>query len=204
MASAEASSAWDSGATPNAPESPEPQAGRFEDHLSPADQAAFEQFFIEYFRALMKMLIWAGASRHEAEDAIQESMLVAYRNWSDIKHPEAWVRRVALRQFARTRQRSQELAPRLLAGGWLPEERENKALEPAAVVAERHLDHGALEALKRLPPRQRQIMALVMDDFSTMEIAEILSMDTSAVRSNLYKARQTLRNQMKQGELFDP
>ncbi len=47
-------------------------------------------------------------------------------------------------------------------------------------------------------------MALVMDDFSTMEIAEILSMDTSAVRSNLYKARQTLRNQMKQGELFDP
>ncbi len=50
-----------------------------------------------------------------------------------------------------------------------------------------------LNAMSKLPARQRQVMAWYYDGYSAVEIAENLGMPVATVRSNLRHARETLR-----------
>jgi RNA polymerase sigma factor (sigma-70 family) len=68
--------------------------------------------------------------------------------------------------------------------------------EPAAVLplpgnAEAWLqEQQVLAVLRALPPRQRQVLALVLDGWSPAEIADLLGMEPPAVRASLKKARR--------------
>ena len=52
---------------------------------------------------------------------------------------------------------------------------------------------SVLALLRRLPPRQRQIMAWVYDGYTPKEIADLLGMEPNAVRASLHKAREALK-----------
>ncbi|MEN3308920.1 MAG: hypothetical protein V7603_5122 [Micromonosporaceae bacterium] len=64
---------------------------------------------------------------------------------------------------------------------------------PEAAVTEQAVDQDLLRLVADLPPRQRQIIALVADGYSQAEVAEALGLTPSAVRANLYKARRNLK-----------
>ena len=49
------------------------------------------------------------------------------------------------------------------------------------------------ELLNSLPPRQQEVMALIIDEFRPAEIAALLGKDAAAVRQNLLAARRRLR-----------
>ena len=66
-------------------------------------------------------------------------------------------------------------------------------LAPGTDLAALENHHYFLALLKNLPPRQRQVMAWTYDGATSTEIADTLKITTHAVRSNLYKARITLR-----------
>jgi RNA polymerase sigma factor (sigma-70 family) len=56
------------------------------------------------------------------------------------------------------------------------------------------------QVLQALPPRQRQVLALTIDGWTPAEIADLLGIDSAAVRSNLMKARRNAANQRRTGE----
>jgi DNA-directed RNA polymerase specialized sigma24 family protein len=67
----------------------------------------FDSFFRQRFARTVVLLIAMGASRADAEDAVQEAMILAWRQWDTLQEPAVWVRTVAVRahwKLARARQ----------------------------------------------------------------------------------------------------
>lgn len=145
----------------------------------------FAVFYRRSVPRLVGFLIWLGVPPADAADVTQETMIKAHRCWDEIEAPEAWVRRVASRQWAAhvARIRESPVDP-------LPEH--NSLLpEPTSIdlVDQRH---DILRLLGKLPPRQRQVLAWHLDGYSGPEIAEELMTTPEAVRTNLKKARQAV------------
>lgn len=130
---------------------------------------------------LMRYLIQCGASYHAADDAAQNALMELYQKWETVRSPRAWLRKVALREFAKA------------AGAHeYSLDGHDQPLDPAEV--ESLLDRDAvLCAIRELPVVQRHVFALHFDQFTTGEIAEILRMTEAAARQNLARARARLK-----------
>jgi len=131
---------------------------------------------------LVRFLMNHGATQHEAHDVAQESFTQAWRHWSSIRAPRAWLRTVALREFYRGLPRRE--APADPFPDILP-------ARPCEVDLSQQA-RDVLAALQQLPFRQRQVMALRIDGFSPSEIADLLGIGPAAARQSLAKARRNL------------
>ena len=156
----------------------------------PAEVAAeFTAFYRETAPRLVAFLRWQGASVPDAADCAQEALTQAFRQWSTLRNPRAWCRLVASRLYARQVATLREHpADDLDCAAGAP------LLAPGTSVAELESRHTVLALLKDLSPRQRQVVAWTYDGATPAEIADALQITDAAVRSNLYKARTTLRN----------
>ncbi|WP_436762721.1 helix-turn-helix transcriptional regulator [Streptosporangium sp. V21-05] len=67
-------------------------------------------------------------------------------------------------------------------------------------MAEWEARHDGLGMLRSPPPRQRQVLAWTMSDFTPSEIAEQLGMTPNAVSANLKKARRAAAAYREAGE----
>jgi RNA polymerase sigma factor (sigma-70 family) len=144
----------------------------------------FTEFYRRFVPSLVAFLMWQGARLPEAADVAQETMIQAYRHWSTIDHPQAWVRRVASRMLTRRMAATEEPVDQI---------GERTALLPAPTdVTAWEQRHDVLRALSHLPSRQRQVMAWTLDGYRPSDIAEELRITSEAVRSNLKKARRAL------------
>ena len=120
----------------------------------------------------------------EAEDLTQEAVVAALQNWSEVaryERPEAFLRRViANKQVSGVRRRVRQDAKAHLVA-------EDESTET-------DLGDGAFwEAVRQLPMRQRQVIALhYVDDRSVAEIASVLEIAEGTVKAHLHAARQTL------------
>lgn len=151
--------------------------------LTDEQLAEFATFYEGDYNRLVGLLIRAGASRADAEDAAQEAMHVALKDWPTITNPKAYVRTVA----TRTLYRSWEKAER----SNLAEQRVMQDTMMAAFDANEDTDK-ALEMLAALPPAQRVVFALHVDGYDDDEIAQIIGKHPDTVRSNRRHARQKL------------
>ena len=70
---------------------------------------------------------------------------------------------------------------------------------PEVTVTEQEVQRDILRLIADLPPRQRQIIALMADGYSHGEMAEILGLTLPTIRANLYKARQKLKHLISTG-----
>ena len=70
-----------------------------------------------------------------------------------------------------------------------------------ALTGEADEEARVLDLLRRLPLRQRQVMALVYDGYTPEEISSMLGVGSAAVRANLHSARQSLRKYLGQEEV---
>ena len=149
-------------------------------------RARFERIFDTNYRAVCAYAL-RRARRAEAEDAVAETFLVAWRRLDQVP-PEAktWLLGVARRVLAnqhRAARRRHALAERL-------------AGEPA-VVAEPSADSPVLEALARLADNDRELLLLIAwDGLSTEEAAEALGCTAVALRVRLHRARRRLRAEL--------
>jgi RNA polymerase sigma-70 factor (ECF subfamily) len=147
---------------------------------------SFDEFFRREYRAIVKAVMYAGAGLEDAEDSASTAMIEAYLSWSLLVNPVAWVRTAAIHNFVHNVRR----------------ERKRPALETRATRLDRALspptaDEGddglVVTALRGLPPAQRTVMALVLDGYEPVEIAELLGTIPDTVRSNLRHAKHRLR-----------
>jgi RNA polymerase sigma factor (sigma-70 family) len=151
----------------------------------------FSRFYAASIARLVGRCVLIGAPEEDARGIVQELMIEIYRRWPEIRSPEAYAKRALafrtadfLKISARTVARDQEDLTRLglaLSNG-IPDD--------IRLVEERPL---ILEALSQLPPVQRAVFALTYDGFAPTDIAAILSMKKSTVRSNLRHAQEALR-----------
>jgi RNA polymerase sigma-70 factor, ECF subfamily len=144
----------------------------------------FEAFYVREYHAVVRLAYALSGSRLVAEDIAQEAFLRAFRDWEQIRHPSAWVRKVVVRRAGRiVRRRLLEAraVARLLAG------------RGPAVAELPEQDAEVWRAVRALPRRQAQVIALrYVADASVAEIARTLGLAEGTVKAQLHRGRHAL------------
>ncbi len=156
----------------------------------------FDAFYERELDSVVGLAYVLSGSRSGAEDLAQEGFLAAYRHWdriASLDDPGGWVRRVvANRAVSAFRRRRSEL--KALLGLTRPTYR------IVDVPAE---SESVWEAVRRLPRRQAQVIALrYLDGYSLTQIAQILECSQNTVKTHLMRAKAALAKQL--GEEFRP
>jgi len=150
---------------------------------------SFDDFYRDDLTRLVAFLCKAGFGLEPAKDAANEVMTLAYKNWSSIRSPRAWVRKAAFRAAVKEAERTRTEAGRAAASGWLVD-----SYVDIAGHAEVEEQPTIKALLARLPPQQQQVMAWHLEDFRAGEIAEVMGLEPATVRSHLRHARDALRS----------
>jgi RNA polymerase sigma-70 factor, ECF subfamily len=174
-----------------------------------------EQFRVELIGYCYRML----GSAFEAEDAVQETLVRAWRSLDRFDEDRAplrsWVYAIAtnicldMLRSAQRRARAMDLGPAAHAGpdlgaplpdsAWIQPIPDRRALpadgDPAELAAQRETIRLAFVAtLQHLPPRQRAV--LILRDvlcWKGDEVARLLGTTVASVASGLQRARATLK-----------
>ena len=144
----------------------------------------FDAFYRNERVAVLRLCFLVTLDAEAAADATQEAMMRAFSRWDALsaQQPAAWVRSVAL-NLCRSRWRRMQVELRLTPRLYIV---------PAA-PAGRDLD--LLDALSRLPRRQREAVALrYWAALSIDECASTMGLTAGSVSQHLARARKTLRD----------
>ncbi|MCM1035893.1 MAG: RNA polymerase sigma factor [Bacteroides sp.] len=131
----------------------------------------------------------------DAEDALQETLLRAYRNIGSLRSGESlapWLYRIATREALRQRRSGITIS---IDEGTLADAR--------GPVADEYFDFSDLEAvhlqqaIQTLPPRQQTVFNLrYYDDFDYSTIASIVGSTADAAKVNYHIAKQKITRYM--------
>ena len=135
--------------------------------------------------------------QHLAEDLVQEAMLRAVRAGGRIDQPLAlkvWLLRVVenlWRDWCRSKGRRPVEA--------MPDtEIVEEQLEPLEHLTQNEEVALAVNAMRKLPERQRSVLHLIAcEELTVAETAEVLQITPEAVRSSLSVARAQMRNMLR-------
>jgi RNA polymerase sigma-70 factor (ECF subfamily) len=123
---------------------------------------------------------------HEAEDAVQDTMVQAWRDWTSLHDPArrgAWLATICLRTCLRLRRR--------LRARW---HHAPIAAEQADTRVVAGTDIDLVQACRRLSPQQRSVVALhYVYGFSLDECAQVMGCGAGTVRPHLHRALAKLR-----------
>jgi RNA polymerase sigma-70 factor, ECF subfamily len=179
--------------------------GTSEGHLvtrDAADRRRFDALFEGHRFDVASYCSWRAASRSDAEDAVAEVFLVAWRRIEAVPPGDAaraWLYATARRVLAnqrRSRRRRDALADRLM------HERVLDASPPAAVstpaattVTPTTEDATVHAALTRLSDRDREVLLLVeWEGLRPAELATVLGCREVTARGRLHRARRRFRD----------
>jgi RNA polymerase sigma factor (sigma-70 family) len=151
----------------------------------------FDALFSAYARDIAAYCRWRAGSPHDAEDALSEVFLTAWRRLDDVPTDDA--ARIWLYATARRVMANQWRAARRRAG---LHERLFSAHEPA--IADLPADDPAIElvhaALRRLKPIDQEVLLLSeWEELSSPEIAQVLGCTPVSARGRLHRARKRFR-----------
>ncbi|MFH8799917.1 RNA polymerase sigma factor [Streptomyces sp. NPDC017936] len=147
----------------------------------------FSAFYSAEKAHLTAFLIFTGATVWEADDLAHDALIrLLPERWMLMEHPRAYLRTSAfhayLRQGERTREVPTEALPELPGG-----------IDPVVQVELSEQTSELVEAVGKLPPVQRTVMAFVLSDADSDEIAAALNMSLTAVYTNVCRARARLK-----------
>jgi RNA polymerase sigma-70 factor (ECF subfamily) len=174
------------------------------------DEQAFERLLERHRRALRVHCYRLLGSFHDAEDALQETSLRAWRGLDrfEPRSPfRAWVYRIATNVCLSALERRAR-APEVLA----PEEAEvasylqpypDRLLDTDLAVEEREsLGLAFVSVMQLLPPRQRAVLVLrEVLGWSAKEVVDFLGDSVASVNSALQRAREKLDRERAEGRL---
>ena len=160
-----------------------------------AEEAALAALVDEYSGTLYRVAFSVLRNPADAEDAVQEAFLRVLRHrdtLGEVRDHRVWLIRIVWnvvldrKRRAKTRPETDditELARVLPASGLSAEEIASAAQHHSRVLA----------CIDRLPAKERQVLLLsAFDDLSSVEIAGVLGLTESSVRSRLFRARNLM------------
>lgn len=179
---------------PGSPAAPTSQVARVA-HLRPAEaRESFLDFLQREHIRVIVFLMACGATYADAEDAVQEAFIDAWRltqkpgGWESLDEPRGWIRTVALRKYyhicresiRRTRVVTQitQYIPRIA-----PVEHSELTIQAEYIRS----------ILRELDPETRAVMAFHIDRFTSAEIARELKISSQKARDLTKKGRKALK-----------
>lgn len=164
-------------------------------------EQAFGTHIVPEVEVLLRVALRLTRNRQDAEDLVQDTLLRAYRALDrfDGAYPRAWLLTI-MRNANRNRVRKRW--PELLvdedrALAVLPARGADGREGPAESVTEAMPDATLIDALGRLSPAHRAVVAMIdVDGLSYHEAAEVLAVPVGTVTSRLHRARRKLRTRL--------
>jgi RNA polymerase sigma-70 factor (ECF subfamily) len=165
-----------------------------------AQEEALAALVDQYATTLYRVAFSVLRNQSDAEDAVQESFLRVLRHretLGEIRDHRVWLIRIVWnivldrKRRAKTRPETDDIAElsRVLPSSGL-------SAEQQAAAAQHHAH--VLTCVEKLPDREREVMMLsAFDELSSVEIAEVLGVTESSVRSRLFRARNLLAELLK-------
>ncbi len=146
-------------------------------------QAEYEWLFRAAYPSVMRSVCLIMRDRGRAEEVCQEAFVLLLERWStvrDYEHPDAWVRKVAVRMAIRQAGRDQRRTVLERHASPAPQ-----APEP--------VDDELAKAMEQLTAMQRAAVILYYyEDRPVLEVARLLQVSTSTVKQHLHRARARL------------
>ena len=160
-----------------------------------AEEQALAALVDQYASTLYRVAFSVLRNASDAEDAVQEAFVRVLRHrqqLDEVRDRRVWLIRIVwnivLDRKRRVKTRPEtddvsELARVLPAMGMGAEER--------AIAAQHHAH--VLQCVERLPHKERQVLMLsAFEELSSVEIASVLGITESSVRSRLFRARNLM------------
>ncbi|NUT93762.1 MAG: SigE family RNA polymerase sigma factor [Saccharothrix sp.] len=159
---------------------------------------AFAEYFAARSEAMRGTAYLLCGDWHRAEDLVQATFTKLYVAWNRVDRHEAldaYTRQTLVRTFVSDLRR-----------GWFRKERVSDTTPEAASVGRGSAEDRLvlLEALAKVPPRQRAVLVLrYWEDLSVEETARALRCSEGTVKSQAARGLQTLRGLItpQQGEM---
>lgn len=159
---------------------------------------AFAEYFAARSEAMRGTAYLLCGDWHRAEDLVQATFTKLYVAWNRVDRHEAldaYTRQTLVRTFVSDLRR-----------GWFRKERVSDTTPEAASVGRGSAEDRLvlLEALTKVPPRQRAVLVLrYWEDLSVEETARALRCSEGTVKSQAARGLQTLRGLItpQQGEM---
>lgn len=155
---------------------------------------SFDEVVLPHLDAAYRLARWLVGNDHDAEDAVQEAALRAFRYFKSFAggNGRAWffriVRNVCVTWHGRKAQALTDLFDE--QQHTMPD----RAMDPEALLL--LADNASLidQAIQNLPDRFRELIVLrELEDLSYQELAKVLDIPIGTVMSGLSRARRALR-----------
>ena len=160
-----------------------------------AEEAALAALVSQYASTLYRVAYSVLRNPSDAEDAVQEAFLRVLRHrdtLGEVRDQRVWLIRIVWnivldrKRRAKTRPETDDVADlaRVLPTAGL-------SAEEIAAAAQHHAH--VLACVDQLPPKERQVLMLsAFEELTSVEIAGVLGITESSVRSRLFRARNLM------------
>ena len=163
------------------------------------EKEAFRWVVQKYQRMVFSLALKMLCDEEEAKDMVQETMIKVWQNMGEYevgKNFTTWIYTIAVRLCLDRLKSMRRTVP-------MPEDEKVLRRFASDVDTQRTLENQEWVAIVRmladgLSTKQKLVFTLVqLEGLSSQEVEEITGFDAKQVKSNLYVARQTIREQLK-------
>lgn len=152
----------------------------------------------EHARFVYKVAYSVLRNHHDAEDATQETFIRVVRHrrqWAKVRDPRAWLARVAWRVAVDRRKPVPEIAFEASREEVL--QLRGVGAGPEEIAGSRQMMVLLERLIAALPRDLRDPLTLsTVEEMSSAEIAQVLGIPESSVRTRVFRARQLLREKL--------
>jgi RNA polymerase sigma-70 factor (ECF subfamily) len=154
---------------------------------------AFEVLVAPEVARLYRIAVAILDDPHEAEDAVQDTLLLAWRAWASLRRREdlsAWLTRICVHRCLRQR----HVLRRWITSGGQGPPAPVPGVEPAELGERLVSVQHAMHALS--PPQRAMIVLHLCDGYTVTECAAVLRCRPGTARSHLGRAMSKLRKEL--------
>ena len=174
------------------------------------DSAAFGDLVDRHRTAVYRAALAALGSQADAEDAAQDTFLLAYRRLDSFRGEasfKTWLLRIAWRQAINRRRSLTRVWRRMIEPNWRKDEEEHAAMmenaeaagpTPEQAAVQHQLRRDIRAAIRALSPTLRDALLLAQSgDYSYEEIGAMLGSPVGTIKWRVSQARRVVRQQLR-------
>jgi RNA polymerase sigma-70 factor (ECF subfamily) len=154
---------------------------------------SFDRLLLEHLPVAQRFAVRLTGDAHAAEDLLHDAIVRAMNGCERFEGRSSfmtWLFQIIVNCF-RDRLKAKSMEQTDVEHG------DTKSFDPSAPASERELGERIAQHVSFLPPRQREVMVLVVfENMSVWDAAEVLGISETNVRVNLCLARERLKREL--------